>query len=143
MAELKTKKTKESVTTFIQSIKDEGRRKDAKELLALFKEATGMPASMWGDSMIGFGSFHYQSDRSGQQGDWPLTAFSPRKQNLTIYCMSGLKEYEELLTKLGPHKKSSGSCLYLKRLSDVHLPTLRALIKRSVKDTQKKYSRKN
>lgn len=138
MAELKTKRSRASVPKFIQSIEDDARRRDAKELLAIFKEATGMRAVLWGESIVGFGSYHYKSDRSTQEGDWPLVGFSPRKQNLTIYIMPGFKEYGALLEKLGPHNKSVG-CLYLKRLSDVHIPTLRTLIKRSVRDMQKKY----
>jgi hypothetical protein len=138
MAELKTQKTKASVAAFINSVADDEKRKDAKQLLALFKEATGMPPVMWGSSIIGFGTYHYKSEHSRQEGDWMLTAFSPRKQNLTIYITPGFKDYGALLKKLGPHKTSLG-CLYVKRLSDVHLPTLRTLIQKSVKDMQKRH----
>jgi len=141
MAELKTKRTKASVSSFLRSIDDDKKRKDAQALNALFKEVTGLPAAMWGESMIGFGSYHYKSERSTQEGDWPLIAFSPRKQNLTIYVMPGFKDYGEYLEKLGPHKKSSG-CLYIKQLSDIHIPTLQRLIKRATKDMQKKYKSK-
>lgn len=138
MAELKTKRTKASVSSFIRSIDDDKKREDAKMLNTLFREVTGMPAVMWGESIIGFGSYHYKSERSSQEGEWPLIGFSPRKQNLTIYVMPGFKNYEEFLKKLGPHKKSVG-CLYIKQLSDIHVPTLRRLIKRAVMDMQKKY----
>jgi hypothetical protein len=139
MAEIKTKKTNASAAAFIAKVADKEKQKDAKQLLKIFKEVTGLPAKMWGASMIGFGSYHYKSERSAQEGDWPLTGFSPRKQNLTIYIMPGFKDYGALLKKLGPHKTSVG-CLYLKRLSDIDLPTLRALIKRSVADMKKRQS---
>lgn len=140
MAELKTKKTSASPTQFIASVPDEARRADAKELLKLFKDATGMPAKMWGTSIIGFGSYHYKSDRSTQEGDWPLTGFSPRKQNLTVYIMPGFKELSPLLKKLGKHTVSGGSCIYIKHLSDIHQPTLQAIIKKSVAMMKKKYA---
>lgn len=137
MAELKTKQTNASVISFLDTVKEEQRRKDAKALLKLFKEATDMPAKMWGTSIVGFGSYHYKSERSHQEGDMLLVGFSPRSQSLVLY-LPGFKGYELLLKKLGPHTTSVG-CLYLKRLSDVHLPTLRTLIQRSVKDMRKKY----
>lgn len=139
MAEIKTKKNNASVPAFIASITDETRRKDAKALLAVFKEATGMPAKMWGTAIIGYGTYHYKSERSKQEGDWMLTGFSPRKQNLSLYIMPGFRNYPALLKKLGPHTTSVG-CLYIKRLSDVHLPTLKMLIKQSVKDMKKKHN---
>ena len=138
MAELKTKASKTSVAKFIASLPDEQKRKDAKELLKLFETITKKKAVLWGTSIIGFGSYHYKSERSSQEGDWPLTGFSPRKQTMTIYVMPGFKEYGALLKKIGPHKTSVG-CLYFKRLSDLHIPTLRALIKKSVQDMKKKY----
>jgi hypothetical protein len=142
VAEPKTKKTAASVTSFISSVKDEGKRRDAKKLLKIFKAATGMKPAMWGTSIIGYGSYHYKSERSSQEGDWPLTGFSPRAQSLTVYIMSGSKTYGVFLKKLGKHKVSGGSCVYINHLSDVHVPTLQALIKRSVHDMQKKYKTK-
>jgi hypothetical protein len=132
MAELKTKKTTVSPLKFIASVKDEGKRSDAKQLLKIFKDATGMQPKMWGSSIVGYGQYHYKSDRSKQEGDWPLTGFSPRVQNLTIYVMPGFKEMQPLLKKLGKHTVSGGSCIYIKRLSDVHVPTLKTIIKKSV-----------
>jgi len=140
MAELKTRLTRESASAFVNGVEDEKKRKDAKALLALFKEATGMPAKMWGTSIVGFGSYHYKSERSRQEGDWMLTGFSPRKQNLTVYIMPGFKAYGDLLKKIGPHKTSMG-CLYINKLSDIHLPTLKALIRKSVKDMQEKHGK--
>ncbi len=139
MAELKTKKNAASVSAFIDSVADEERRADAKRLLKIFKQATGMKPTMWAESIIGFGSYHYKSERSAQEGDWMLTAFSPRVQNLTVYIMSGAKNYGALLKKLGKHKVSSGSCIYINKLSDIHVPTLQTLIKQSARDMQKKY----
>lgn len=92
MAELKTKVNNASVTAFINGVTDPVQRADAKTLLALFKKITKEKPKMWGTSIIGFGMYHYQSERSAQEGDWPLTGFSPRKQNLTLYLMLDLKE---------------------------------------------------
>src|SRR3989344_3002698 len=133
MSELKTKPTKQSVKEFINKVEDEQKRRDSFEMLAMMEKITGEKAVMWGSSIIGFGSYHYKSERSKQEGDWPLIGFSPRKQNLTIYIMPGFKKYAVLLKKLGPHKKSVG-CLYIKRLSDIHLPTLRKMIENSVRE---------
>jgi hypothetical protein len=139
MAELKTKKTAASPAKFIESVKDENRRADAEQLLKIFKEATGMKPAMWGSSIVGYGSYHYESERSSQKGDWPLTGFSPRVQNLTIYIMPGFKEYGALLKKLGKHTISGGSCIYIKRLSDIHVPTLKTIIRKSVVEMKKRY----
>jgi hypothetical protein len=138
MAELKTKKNKKSVTAFIAQVADEKKRKDAKRLLALMKGATGMKPAMWGESIVGFGSYHYESARSTQKGDWPLTGFSPRKTSLTVYIMPGFKKYEALLTKLGKHKKSVG-CIYINKLADVDEDVLSKIVTSSVKEMQKKY----
>lgn len=140
MAELKTQKTKESPLTFIGALKDEARRADAKELLKIFKAATGMQPKMWGTSIIGFGQYHYKSERSRQEGDWPLTGFSPRAANFTLYIMPGFKDLKADLKKLGKHKISGGSCIYIKRVSDIDIPTLKGIIKKSVAMMQKKYS---
>lgn len=128
---LKTQRTKAGVKAFLDQVPDEGRRKDAKTVAALMEDVTGEKPAMWGTSMVGYGSYHYKYE-SGQEGDWPLVAFSPRKANLTLYLMPGFKEYGDLLSKLGKHTKSV-SCLYIKSLDDVHLPTLRTLVRQSVK----------
>lgn len=138
MAELKTKKNKASVKKFIASVQDDQKRKDSEDLVKIFEEVTKMKATMWGTSIIGFGSYHYKSERSRQEGDWPLTGFSPRKQNLTIYIMPGFKDYEDLLAKIGKHKHSV-SCLYIKRLSDIDIKILKQLIKKSVAEMKKRY----
>ena len=138
MAELKTQKNKASVSEFLAKT-PEGMRADALALLKLMRKATGMKPAMWGASMVGFGSFHYKSERSSQEGDWPLTGFSPRKANLTVYIMGGLGKQAALLKKLGKHKLSGGSCLYIKKLSDVHAPTLVKLVQEGVKEMRKRY----
>ena len=96
------------------------------------EEITGSKPQMWGPSIVGFGTYHYKY-ASGREGDWPLTGFSPRKQDLTLYLPMGFQKYGEMVEQLGKHRAAS-SCLYLKRLSDVHVPTLKKLIKASVKD---------
>ncbi len=138
MAELKTQKNDASVTDFIESLDDEQKRADSHQLVKIFSKITGEKPVMWGTSIIGFGFYHYKSQRSKQEGDWMLTAFSPRKQQLSLYIMSGPSKYPELLKKLGKHKISSGCCLYIKKLSDVNLDILRELIKVSFEDMKKK-----
>jgi hypothetical protein len=91
---------------------------------------------MWGSSIIGFGSYHYKYE-SGREGDWFLTGFSPRKQNLTLYIMAGFAQYDELMKKLGKYKTGK-SCLYVKSLADIDLATLKTLIQQSVKHTTQK-----
>lgn len=129
MAELKTQKNEASVTDFLNGV-DEKRREDCFALLELMEEVTGAPAKMWGASIIGFGDYHYKY-ASGQEGDWMLVGFSPRKQNLTLYIMSGFDQYDDLLAKLGKYTTGK-SCLYVKRLADVDRGVLRQLVQASV-----------
>ena len=138
MAELKTKQNDQSVEKFLNTIKDAGRREDCYEVAKLMEEATGSKPKMWGASIVGFGSYRYKY-ASGREGDWPLIGFSPRKQNLTLYLMSGFDGYIELMKKLGKHSTAK-SCLYIKRLDDIHLPTLKKLIRESVKMMKKRGS---
>jgi Domain of unknown function (DU1801) len=130
MAELKTKASGASVSRFIASLEDPARREDCQTILEIMKKATGAEPRMWGSSIVGFGKYHYRYE-SGREGDWFVTGFSPRKQNLTLYLMSGLETHATLLRKLGKHKTGKG-CLYINRLSDVDMRTLRELIARSV-----------
>ncbi|HEY1041173.1 MAG TPA: DUF1801 domain-containing protein [Candidatus Paceibacterota bacterium] len=139
MAELKTKATKASALEFIKSLPDEAKRKDAQELLKIFKEVTGEKSVMWGTSIIGFGKYHYESEHSTQKGVWPLTGFSPRKQNLTLYIMFNLSDFTPLLEKLGKHKTSKG-CLYIKKLADIDIAVLKQIIKKSFVEMKKKYA---
>lgn len=133
MSELKTLANDASVTEFINTVEDETKRKDSHTLLNMFSRITGETAKMWGTSIIGFGMYHYKSDRSTQEGDWPLVAFSPRKQNLTLYLMPGSEKYEALLSVLGKHKTSK-ACLYINKLSDVDTDILEKLILHSYED---------
>ena len=137
MAELKTQPTTASVTAFLNAVDDPQKRRDAKEVLALMKEITGKKPEMWGTSIVGFGTYHYRY-ASGREGDWPVTGFSPRKRDLTIYVMLGFSRYQALMKKLGKYKTGK-SCLYLKRLDDVDRKVLRQLITRSVADMKKAY----
>lgn len=131
MAELKTKPTKASVERFLNQVADETRREDCFEVAKMMEEITGEKPKMWGPSIVGFGSYHYKY-ASGQEGDWPIAAFSPRKQDLTLYLLPGFQEHADLMQQLGKHRTGK-SCLYIKRLSDVHVPTLKKLIRESVK----------
>lgn len=130
MAELKTKQNDQSVTDFLKAVPDERRRDDSFAILDLMKEITGQEPKMWGDSIIGFGNYHYKY-ATGREGDWFVTGFSPRKQNLTLYIMSGFDEYDDLLTKLGKYKTGK-ACLYINKLTDVDLAVMRELIRKSV-----------
>ena len=138
MAELKTKATNASVKKFIASVAPATKRADAEKLLRFMTSTTGERPRMWGSSIVGFGQYHYRSERSTQEGDWPLAGFSPRKQNLTVYIMPGFREYKSLLKKLGPHKKSV-SCLYFKNLEDVDTAVLRTIVRKSVAMMKKRY----
>lgn len=130
-AELKTKQTDASVDDFLNAIPDEQTRKDCFEIARIMKQATRSEPKMWGASIVGFGSYHYKG-ASGREGDWMLTGFSPRKQNLTLYIMAGFDRYDQLLKKLG--KFSTGkSCLYIKKLADVDKKVLKELVTESVK----------
>jgi len=139
MSELKTKKTKASVLDFLNSVEHQQRREDAIQLLEIFKQVTNMEPKLWGDSIVGFGEYHYKSDRSSQEGDWPLTGFSPRKQNMTIYIMPGFKDYQEELEELGKHK-TSVSCIYFTKLENIDVVVLKKIIRRSVAEMKKHYS---
>lgn len=138
MSELKTKKNDGSVLDFIDSVESEQRRSDALKLLNLFEKATDMTPKLWGESIIGYGQYHYKSERSSQEGDWPLTGFSPRKANLTVYIMPGFDAYQNLLSKLGKHK-TSVSCIYINKLADVDTQILQEIITRSVAQMRSQY----
>jgi len=133
MSTIKTTLNDFSPDGFISSVDDETKKSDSRELLKVFSEITNEKPKMWGSSIIGFGQYHYKSDRSKQEGDWPLIGFSPRKQNLTLYIMPGFDNYKGLLSGLGKYKTSKG-CLYINKLSDVDMGVLKQLIKQSYKD---------
>ena len=130
MAEPKTQNNDGEVDQFLAGVADEQRRTDCLNVLELMRNVTGEPADMWGKGIVGFGSFHYRGKTS--EGDWFPVGFSPRKQNLVLYLHCILEEQTALLEKLGKHKIGK-SCLYLKRLDDVHIPTLKKLVKKAYK----------
>lgn len=139
MAEIKTKPIDSDIEEFLRNIEPEKKRKDAIVIKKLFDSVVKEKATLWNNNMIGYGSYHYKSDRSSQQGDWPLTAFSPRKQNITVYIMSGALNYKDLLAKLGKYKISSGSCIYINKTEDINLDILGQIISASVADMKKRY----
>jgi hypothetical protein len=128
MSDVKTKVTDKSVSEFINSIEDEKRRQECQTILDMMREATGEEPKIWGDSIVGFGSYHYKG-KSGREGDWYVIGFAPRKQNLTLYIVPYPMndEFEPLLEKLGKHKLGGG-CLYLKKLADVDMSVLQEMI---------------
>jgi len=138
MAELKTKRNKGDVDAFLDSVANEKRRQDSFTVLELMKQVTGKKPEMWGDSIVGFGSYHYKY-ASGREGNWFLVGFSPRAQNLTLYIMAGFDTYETLLGKLGKHTTGK-SCLYIKRLEDVDMDVLKELVRRSVEHMEKAHA---
>jgi len=112
---------------------------DSIELKKLFDSVVQEKASLWNNNMIGYGSYHYKSERSRQEGNWPLTGFSPRKQYIAVYIMSGVSNYKDLLGKLGKYKISSGSCIYINKIEDINPDILKEIIKTSVIDMKKAY----
>lgn len=139
VAELKTKQHDGDVFEFIDTFANsEQKREDSLELVRLMQRVTGHPPKMWGSSMIGFGSYHYKSERSRQEGDWPLVAFSPRKAAISLYVFSGNPEHEYLLKDLGKYTMGK-ACIYVKRLSDINLEALERLIRATIAFLQDKY----
>ncbi|MBL4872273.1 MAG: DUF1801 domain-containing protein [Rhodobacteraceae bacterium] len=137
MAAPKTRPTDASVEDFLLSVENLERREDARVVVKIMERITGHPPVMWGESIIGFGTYHYKY-ASGREGDGVLSAVSPRKTALTVYIMAGFKKYPDLMDKLGKHK-TGASCLYLKRLSDADPEVLEELILRSVAYMRKLY----
>ncbi|HLO16963.1 MAG TPA: DUF1801 domain-containing protein [Anaerolineales bacterium] len=141
MSDLKTKPTSQSVKEFLNKVEPEEKRRDSFALLEMFEKITGEKPVMWGTSIVGFGKYHYKSERSRQEGDWMLVGFSPRKQNLTLYIMHGNND-NPAFEKLGKHKTSGGmgGCLYINKLADVDQTVLGKLIEKSyryMKETNK------
>jgi hypothetical protein len=129
MYELKTKLNDKNVLEFLNNVDNKRRKEDSLIILDLMEKITGQDAKMWGDSIIGFGTYHY-TNKSGFKGEWMKIGFSPRKQNLTLYIMNGYESYGPLLEKLGKHKLGK-SCLYINKLSDINMEVLEELIKHS------------
>ncbi|MEJ0082703.1 MAG: DUF1801 domain-containing protein [Puia sp.] len=130
MAELKTKKTEQSVQAFIKKIPEEQKRKDALIILDLMEEATGSKGKMWGTAIIGFGDTRLKYE-SGRELDWFIIGFSPRKQNFALYISRAVNKQQALLKKLGKYKTGK-SCLYINKLEEVNLPVLKEIITQGI-----------
>lgn len=130
MAELKTKETAESVSAFINKIADQSRREDCLAVIDIMRKVTKEEPKMWGTSIVGFGRYRYKYE-SGREGEWPITAFSPRKGDLTLYIMGGFDKFSDLMNSLGKYKTGK-SCLYIKKLADVDVNVLKKLVTKSV-----------
>jgi hypothetical protein len=139
MAENKTKQATGSVSTFIGTLGDAGRRVDAEALINLMREASGEDPKMWGPSIIGFGSYHYVYD-SGREGDAPLIGFSPRKSATVLYLHLGDGDSVADLAKLGKHTMGKG-CLYIKKMADVDRRVVEQIIRKAFAKMRKKHSR--
>ncbi|MCK6576602.1 MAG: DUF1801 domain-containing protein [Anaerolineae bacterium] len=137
MAEVKTRQTDQSVEAFLAAVEDEATRADCQTLVALMQAVSGEPPKMWGDTIVGFGKYHYKY-ASGHAGDSFWVGFSPRKQNLTLYLSSGMAEHDALLGKLGKHKIGK-SCLYVTRLKDVDMTVLRQMVASTVAYMRENY----
>ena len=129
MSENKTRPTRKDPIEFLNNVDHKSRREDGLALLEMMEDVTGEEAVLWGDSIVGFGSYHYKYE-SGREGDMPLIGFSPRKQSMTLYIMPGFDDYEDMLGNLGKHKTGK-ACLYINKLADVDGDVLRSLIRRS------------
>jgi hypothetical protein len=139
MAEIKTKQTNADVLEFIKSFADtEQKRIDSFELIKIMEQATGSEPKMWGPSIVGFGSYHYKSERNRQEGDWPLIGFSPRKAAISLYVYSGLPEHAHLLENLGKYKMGK-ACIYIKKLADINQDALKSLMKETIHFLKSKY----
>ena len=135
--ENKTKPTAVDPADFVASVAHPQRREDGLTLLEFFQRVTGLKPRMWGPGIVGYGRYHYKYDSRGE-GDWFLTGFSPRKQNLSLYIMSGFGQYDSLLSNLGKYKTGK-SCLYVKKLGDINRDILKEMITSSVQMIAKKY----
>lgn len=141
MAEIKTKQTDVDVYEFINSFADtEQKRNDSIELIQFFQEITGFPPKMWGPTMIGFGTYHYKSERSRQEGDWMMVGFSPRKAAISLYVYTGMPEHEYLLKDLGKFKMGK-ACIYIKKLSDIDREVLKKMVLFTIDFLQTRYGK--
>jgi len=137
MAQNKTRENNASVGAFLDAVDDPQRRSDARKVAAIMRRVTGERAKMWGSSIVGYGKYHYRY-ASGREGDWALTGFSPRKQNLAVYIMPGFEPFAGLMDKLGRYK-TGRSCLYIRKLADVDPVVLERLIAESVELMKERY----
>ncbi len=137
MSDPKTRPSDASVEAFIEAVEHPRRREDARILLELMRRVTGEEPVMWGPSIVGFGRYRYRY-ASGQEGDWPIAGFSPRKQNLSIYILPGFGDYDDLLSRLGKHKTGK-SCLYVNKLADVDMDVLESLVRATTAEMKRRY----
>ncbi len=135
MSDLKTKPNDKNVEEYLQKIENPTKREDSFKILELMREVSNEEPKMWGDSIIGFGSYHYKYE-SGREGDWFITGFATRKQNVTLYIMSGFDKHEDLLKKLGKYKTGK-SCLYINKLKDINFRILREIVSKSIEFVRK------
>jgi Domain of unknown function (DU1801) len=137
MAEPKTKKSRASVAAFLAAVPDPERRKDARAVAALLRRVTGERAVLWGTNIVGFGTYHYKY-ASGREGDWPVAAFAPRADRISVYVTCELSRHRELLARLGKHSKGKG-CLHIRRLADVDPDVLEELVRSAVAEVRARY----
>ena len=137
---LKTRRNQKSVLKFLNSIENAEQRNDSKELLRILEQATKEKGVMWGTRIVGFGVYHYKSERSSQEGDWFYVGFSPTKQGLSLYITSLYDKHDEDLKKLGKYSRGVG-CLRIKRLSDIDIHILKKIIRAAIKDVKKTYDK--
>lgn len=139
MNELKTKQNENDVMEFLnQFVDSEQKKEDSLSLIKLMENITSCPPKMWGTSIIGFDNYHYQSERSRQQGDWFIIGFSPRKAAISLYVYTGLPEHEHLLVSLGKFKKGK-ACLYINKLSDIDIDALKKIMIERISYYKKRY----
>lgn len=138
MKENKTKQNEASVYEFLAQVEPEQKKKDSHQLLELLGKITKATPKMWGASIVGFGQYHYKY-KSGREGDWFLSGFSPRKNALTLYLMCDLSHEKLDFENLGKYKKSKG-CLYIKKLDDIDTAVLQKIIVQSIELTKEMYS---
>lgn len=141
MAEIKTKQTDADVHEFINTFANtEQKKKDSFEILKLMQDVSGFEPKMWGPSIIGFGKYHYKSDRSSQEGDWPLIGFSPRKSAISLYVYSGCAGQDDMLKELGKFKMGA-ACIYVNKLSDINIEVLKKLMTTTIDHLQRRWGK--
>ncbi|MBN15570.1 MAG: hypothetical protein CMJ15_10180 [Pelagibacterium sp.] len=137
MSELKTRPTDRKVSQFIDAVEPDQKRQDCWTIVEMMRTVTGAEPVLWGSSIVGFGTYTYVNTTK-KPADWPITGFSPRKANLTLYVMPGFSNYESLMARLGKHSMGK-SCLYIKKLADIDFDVLEEIIRRSVRDMKAAY----
>ena len=133
----KTQENDSNVMAFIENVENQIRQSDAKVVLDMMARLTGLPAKMWGASIIGFGSYHYKY-ASGREGDFMRVGFSPRKANLVVYILPGYTDFDDILARIGKYKKGK-SCLYINKLADINMSVLEELVLAGLADMEEKY----